>query len=49
MKRSTVEKIVQYLFRGLPLPFDILGQDSCDWWIKGDLSESPLGEAVHSE
>jgi hypothetical protein len=29
MKRSTVEKIVQYLFRGLPLPFDILGQDSC--------------------
>jgi hypothetical protein len=29
MKRSTVEKIVQYLFCGLPLPFDILGQDSC--------------------
>jgi hypothetical protein len=29
MKRSIVEKIVQYLFRGLPLPFDILGQDSC--------------------
>ena len=29
MKRSTVEKIVQYLFRGLPLPFDILGQVSC--------------------
>jgi hypothetical protein len=22
-------KIVQYLFRGLALPFDILGQDSC--------------------
>jgi hypothetical protein len=29
MKRSTVEKIVQYLFRSLPLPFDILEQDSC--------------------
>jgi hypothetical protein len=29
MKRSTMEKIVQYLFRRLPLPFDILGQDSC--------------------
>jgi hypothetical protein len=29
MKRSTVEKIVQYLFRCLALPFDILGQDSC--------------------
>jgi hypothetical protein len=29
MKRSTVNKIVDYLFRGLPLPFDILGQDSC--------------------
>jgi hypothetical protein len=29
MKRSTVEKIVQYLFHSLPLPFDILGQDSC--------------------
>ena len=29
MKKSTVQKIVEYLFRGLPLPFDILGQDSC--------------------
>jgi hypothetical protein len=29
MKRSTIDKIVDYLFRGLPLPFDILGQDSC--------------------
>jgi hypothetical protein len=29
MKRSTVDKIVDYLFRSLPLPFDILGQDSC--------------------
>jgi hypothetical protein len=29
MKRSTINKIVNYLFRGLPLPFDILGQDSC--------------------
>jgi hypothetical protein len=29
MKRSTVDKIVDYLFRGLPLPFDILRQDSC--------------------
>jgi hypothetical protein len=29
MKRSTVEKIVQYLCCGLALPFDILGQDSC--------------------
>jgi hypothetical protein len=28
MKRSTVNKIVNYLFRGLPLPFDILGQDN---------------------
>jgi hypothetical protein len=25
MKRSIVEKTVQYLFRSLPLPFDILG------------------------
>jgi hypothetical protein len=25
MKRSTMEKIVQYFFRRLPLPFDILG------------------------
>jgi hypothetical protein len=29
MKRSTMEKIVQYLFRKLPLLFDILRQDSC--------------------
>ena len=29
MKRSTVQKIVEYLFRGLPLSFDILGQDNC--------------------
>jgi hypothetical protein len=29
MKRSTVDKIVDYLFHGSPLPFDILGQDSC--------------------
>ena len=29
MKRSAVQKIVEYLFRGLPLPFNILGQDSC--------------------
>jgi hypothetical protein len=29
MKRFIVDKIVGYLFRGLPLPFDILGQDSC--------------------
>jgi hypothetical protein len=29
IKRSTADKIVGYLFRGLPLPFDILGQDSC--------------------
>jgi hypothetical protein len=29
MKRSTIDKIVGYLFRGLPLPFDILGQDNC--------------------
>jgi hypothetical protein len=29
MKRSTMEKIVQYLFRSLALPFDILGQVSC--------------------
>ena len=28
MKRSTVENIVQYLFRSLPLPFDILGHDN---------------------
>jgi hypothetical protein len=28
MKRSTVNKIVDYLFRGLPLPFDILRQDN---------------------
>jgi hypothetical protein len=29
MKRSTVDKIVNYLFHGLPLLFDILGQDNC--------------------
>lgn len=29
MKKSTVEKIVEYLFRDLPLPVDILGQDRC--------------------
>jgi hypothetical protein len=29
IKKSTVDKIVSYLFRGLPLPFYILGQDSC--------------------
>jgi hypothetical protein len=29
LQLSTVEKIVQYLFRGLPLSFDILGEDSC--------------------
>jgi hypothetical protein len=29
MKRSTVEEIVHYLFRGLPQPFEVLGQDSC--------------------
>ena len=28
MKRSTVHEIVECLFRDLPLPFDILGQDS---------------------
>ena len=28
MKRSIVHKIVEYLFCSLPLPFDILGQDS---------------------
>jgi hypothetical protein len=33
MKRSTKEKIVQYLFCGLQPPFDILGQDSC-WRIE---------------
>jgi hypothetical protein len=29
MKKSTVHKIVDYLFHGLPLPFDILGWDNC--------------------
>jgi hypothetical protein len=29
MKRSTIDKIVGYLFHSLPLPFDILGQDIC--------------------
>jgi hypothetical protein len=29
MKRSTVEEIVHYLFRGLPQHFEVLGQDSC--------------------
>jgi hypothetical protein len=29
MTRSTVEEIVHYLFRGLPQPFEVLGQDSC--------------------
>jgi hypothetical protein len=29
MKRSTIEEIVRYLFRGLPQPFEVLGHDSC--------------------
>ena len=29
MKKFTVEKIIQYLFCSLALPFDILGQDNC--------------------
>jgi hypothetical protein len=29
MKRTTVEEIVHYLFRGLPQPFEILRQDNC--------------------
>ena len=29
MKKSTVEEIVHYLFRGLPPPFEVFGQDSC--------------------
>ena len=29
LKKSTVQKIVEYCFCGLPLPFDILGQNSC--------------------
>jgi hypothetical protein len=29
MKRSTVKEIVHYLFRGLPQPFEVLGQDNC--------------------
>ena len=28
MKRSTTEKIVHYLFHGLPQPFEVLGHDS---------------------
>jgi hypothetical protein len=28
MKRSIVEEIVHYLFRGLPQPFEVLGQDN---------------------
>jgi hypothetical protein len=30
MKRSTIEEIVDYLFCGLPRPFEILGQNSCE-------------------
>jgi hypothetical protein len=29
MKRSTIEEIVHYFFRGLPQPFEVLGQYSC--------------------
>jgi hypothetical protein len=29
MKRSTIEQIDDYLFRGLPPPFEILAQDNC--------------------
>jgi hypothetical protein len=29
MKKSTVEEIVDYLFHGLPPPFEILRQDCC--------------------
>jgi hypothetical protein len=29
MKRTTIEEIVHYIFRGLLQPFEILGQDSC--------------------
>ena len=30
MKRSNIEKIMDYLFCGLPWPFEILGQNSCE-------------------
>ena len=30
MRELTVQKICEYLFRGLPMPLHILGQDSCD-------------------
>ena len=30
MRKLTVQKICEYLFRGLPMPLHILGQDSCD-------------------
>jgi hypothetical protein len=29
MKRSSVKEIFHYLFRGLPQPFEVLGQDNC--------------------
>ena len=30
MRELTVQKICEYLFRGLPMPLHVLGQDSCD-------------------
>ena len=30
MHELTIQKICEYLFRGLPMPLHILGQDSCD-------------------
>ena len=30
MRELTVQKICEYLFRGLPMPLQVLGQDSCD-------------------
>lgn len=30
MKKSTVEAVVDYLFGGLPMPYEILGQESCN-------------------
>ena len=30
MHESTIQKIYEYMFKGLPMPLHIIGQDSCN-------------------
>ena len=38
MKKSTTDQIAQYLFRDIPSPFQVFGQDSCQTLRKRDSS-----------